>query len=339
MKKIAFVLPETSKFGSQFRNSVDTIAERNKRYADNQGFETTVIFPQKKYLTASSIGRNSSLAYQTFCIDQLIKFAPDIIEVHRDLQLALAISEQLKKRSIWYVHDFCDEQELRLQSPHIEKKIDIVCVSHCLAISVRQSLQLNATPQKVYNSIDFERFKPRRKRKIVSFAGRLAVEKSADLLLKAFSDLSHRFPDWNFVSLLDIRDSERSLVVKARQNEKESENFDIYFNASLDVVAKVFGESEIVIVPSRREPFGLVALEAHASGAAVISSMRDGLAEVSGDHGLMLESLSQTHIEAGITKLINHPETRNQLMASSVDVRSFFSSDEILSTLTDVWMR
>ena len=70
----------------------------------------------------------------------------------------------------------------------------------------------------------------------------------------------------------------------------------------------------IAIVPSIwREPFGRTCLEAHAGGAAVISSGTGGLRDVSGEHALYLPAVEAISIAASIQRLVDEDDFRSRL--------------------------
>ena len=70
----------------------------------------------------------------------------------------------------------------------------------------------------------------------------------------------------------------------------------------------------IVVVPSRwPEPFGLVALEALASGAALICSPRGGLPEVAGDAAIYADPDRPAEIAAAIRTLASDEGRRAAL--------------------------
>ena len=73
----------------------------------------------------------------------------------------------------------------------------------------------------------------------------------------------------------------------------------------------------IVIVPSRwPEPFGLTALEAMASGAALICSARGALPEVAGEAALYADPDDPDALAEAITLLARDPERRAALGAA-----------------------
>ena len=89
----------------------------------------------------------------------------------------------------------------------------------------------------------------------------------------------------------------------------------------LDMMAK----AAIVVVPSRwPEPFGLVALEAMASGAALVCSPRGGLPEVAGEAAIYADPDKIEDIAAALRSLGRDEARRNQLAAAGrVRARQF----------------
>jgi glycosyltransferase involved in cell wall biosynthesis len=79
-------------------------------------------------------------------------------------------------------------------------------------------------------------------------------------------------------------------------------------------VLVAMARASIVVVPSRwAEPFGLTALEALASGAALVCSGRGGLPEVAGDAAVYADPDAPGELEAAIVALASDPARRARL--------------------------
>src|SRR5204863_4023397 len=75
-----------------------------------------------------------------------------------------------------------------------------------------------------------------------------------------------------------------------------------------DKVPQLIREHDIVCVLSRsQEPFGLVVLEAMASGCAVIASNRGGLPDACGDAGIMVDPDRFEAVVAAMRSLVTNP--------------------------------
>lgn len=96
-------------------------------------------------------------------------------------------------------------------------------------------------------------------------------------------------------------------------------------------------KAAIAIVPSVwQEPFGRTCLEAHAGGAAVISSGTGGLPEISGEHALYLSAVAPAAIAAAVEHLIGDDVHRNELARGGLArVSRLFDLSRIARDLDD----
>lgn len=95
-----------------------------------------------------------------------------------------------------------------------------------------------------------------------------------------------------------------------------------------------------VVIPSLYEPFGIVALEAMASGAPVIVSRTGGLAEIieGTNAGLTFDPGKASDIARLVELVLTDPATREQLQTSSLEtLRNRYSWDAIASTTVEMY--
>ena len=130
-------------------------------------------------------------------------------------------------------------------------------------------------------------------RKDAIFVGRLEPEKGVDFLYNNLEVINNSLGVNNFTFIGD-----GSLLNDL--NKKNIGNFVIKGAVELDAVYKFMQGAKFVLVPSIwQEPFGMVAAEALASGAVVITSDRGGLPEAVGEVAEQFELESkQSFIEA-----------------------------------------
>jgi glycogen(starch) synthase len=139
----------------------------------------------------------------------------------------------------------------------------------------------------VPNGVDLDRFPaatmpPRPGR--IAFAGRLVPQKGADVLLRAFGALLRRFPDAELVLAGD--GVQRLYLERLARFLGVSRSVSFLGWQSPDELAEHYRSAAVAAVPSLYEPFGLVALEAMATGRPVVVSQVGGLAEIlAGDVG------------------------------------------------------
>jgi glycogen(starch) synthase len=138
--------------------------------------------------------------------------------------------------------------------------------------------------------------------------GRLVPEKGFDLAMAAFEMVLQRFPT-------------ARLVVAGEGAELENlkqQAFDLQILHSVEFVGSVppervaglIREATLVLVPSRLEGFGLVALEAGSMARPVVATYVGGLPEVIVDQetGLLTECENSRGLAEAIELLLNQPE-------------------------------
>lgn len=131
--------------------------------------------------------------------------------------------------------------------------------------------------------------------------GRHVPQKGLDLLIDAFALVRERIP----LAVLRIGgEGEQTSALRARAGEG------VEFLGPLDRagVQALLQRSRVAVVPSRLEPFGIVAVEAMAAGRGVVWSTNGGLADATGGlgHGVDVtdrQALADALVEAHVRPL------------------------------------
>lgn len=89
--------------------------------------------------------------------------------------------------------------------------------------------------------------------------------------------------------------------------------------------AALYGASTITVFPSTHEGFGLVPIEALASGAPLICSNRTSLPEVVGDAGILLDPTNVGELSAAMIALLDDPVRQAELRAAGPRQAARFS--------------
>lgn len=167
----------------------------------------------------------------------------------------------------------------------------IIANSHATAKRLAKKAKINPKQIRVvYNATDFSKFKPQRPSRnhirkllqaapndtVLGFVGRLSNMKGGDLLIEAMSLL--------------LKKSARYLLVlvgdgpKRQSLETLTQNLDIAervrFLGFRENIAEIMNAFDIAVIPSRYEPFGIVALEFMRTKIPLVCSGTDGLAEL-----------------------------------------------------------
>ena len=179
----------------------------------------------------------------------------------------------------------------------------VICVSKTLAKEVNECYQVPAEKiSTVYNGVDVAKYdesvdESRVRRgldigehdPLVFFAGRMAWQKGPDLLLEAVPTLRFQFPNMKVVFAGD-GDMRAGLQNRAAELGGVAATRFVGHQSGHSLV-ELFKTADVVCVPSRNEPFGIVILEAWSAGKPVVATRVGGPAEFVQDYrtGLTVE--------------------------------------------------
>ncbi len=320
--KICFVLPRNMSFSPATATSIDLCVHDLVNFSAYRD-STTVVgepadnpFNDLDFLAVPRRTLGGQAGYAKDLAKALAPLSPDIVVVQQHSETAANIAKRLPGtavflqrhgmspdyRSLWY--------RLRY-APQYRRMARVICVSQALAENVKTNFpDIASKVAVVLNGIDTTLWLPAEKEKRIVFAGRAVVEKGVEELSEALAILLARHPDWRASLLLAAAPRDAATVAKMKAVlAPVLTKIHWRENAPLDEVRVEFSKAAIALVPSiMREGFGRTAMEAHAAGAAVISSGRGALREVSGDAALYLPEISADAIVTATETLIASPE-------------------------------
>lgn len=262
--------------------------------------------------------RRDGTRYRIACQREIRKYRPDLIEVHNRPALALALSRTGVPVHLILHNDPQDMHGARRprQRQELMQRVRVSTVS--LWLRRRFLEDLDDGPVTVMpNCLDFSTLPPApaERSKIVLFAGRMVADKGADAFVRAWSAISAKAPGWQAIMIGADRfrfNSPRTTFVDRVEAGANAAGITLCGYQMHHQVLEAMSAAAIVVVPSRwSEPFGLTALEAMASGAAVIASPRGGLPEVVGDAALLALPDDGDALERAMLRLIHDPDLRD----------------------------
>jgi glycosyltransferase involved in cell wall biosynthesis len=166
------------------------------------------------------------------------------------------------------------------------------------------------------------------------FVGRMVLQKGADLLLEAIPSVSNAFPDAKFFFIGDGH-MRSGLEQKANQlGIQHVTRFPGYVLES-DLI-NFYKACDVVCIPSRNEPFGIVVLEAWAAGKPIVVT-HNGFDFVRHDvNGLKVDAAPDS-IAWGLKSIFSDPKRAKLMGLNGRKTAEGFSWDNIARTTMDVY--
>lgn len=159
----------------------------------------------------------------------------------------------------------------------------------------------------------------KRRNKKILFTGRVEYGKGVDLLIKAFSKLKDKYPEWTLEIDGEVMPSFKDEIMKLTANLKD--RVTLSNSSSAKELAEKYAQSEIFCFPSRHfhslgpESFGVVLLEAMFFNNAIIASNAGASEYVLdyGNAGLIFQNEDIDDLTLKLEKLMRDGNLRKKL--------------------------
>lgn len=230
----------------------------------------------------------------------------------------------------------------------IEQSDAVTAVSEQLIVQTRELMCVRKEIHRVYNFIDSrvyhkrdstdlrQRFAPQGEKLLVHISNFRPVKRVMDVV-QIFQKVVEKLP----AKLLLIGEGPELGRICEWVKENSLENKVIFLGKQEDV-SEILSQMDVMLLPSEKESFGLVALEAMACGVPVISSDAGGLPEVIGH-----ETSGFTYpvgdidrmAKAAIGLLTNDKQYKEFSMASMERATTLFSAKKMVKLYEELYYR
>ena len=255
----------------------------------------------------------------------------DILEIHNRPNYINFLDKNIKCKKILYFHN--DPQEM-LGSRTVDDRINLLSKTEKIIFNSNwsrsrflENLPINTNHEKLViipqstskTKISFEK-----KKKIISFIGKLNTSKGYDVFGKSILKILDKYPDWKSIV---IGDEPRQKLFFNHKN-----LIHLGFKSNSYVLNKL-KEVSISVVPSKwDEPFGRSSLEAASRGSALIISDSGGLKETTND-AIVIKKINVNELYKQIKFLIDKSQFRKKLQMNAH--KNFIYTDKYSSSLID----
>lgn len=161
----------------------------------------------------------------------------------------------------------------------------------------------------VHNAVDFQSYTDMNvergvREKVVTFLGRITFQKGPEYFIEAANKVLKAYPDVRFVMAGSGDLMNRSIRRVAKLKIATRFHFTGFLRGQ--DVQKMFAQSDVYVMPSVSEPFGISPLEAMRSGVPTIISKQSGVAEVL-KHALKVDFWDVDALADAIYGLLKYP--------------------------------
>jgi len=226
---------------------------------------------------------------------------PDIIHANsvRAGLIATVATVGTGKKVVWHVHDTLPRHAVSTvvrSLAYLSRRTRVVAVSHSSAAAFAGSLRFGKRLRTIHNGVDLSQY-PRKQQGLKAFRAALGVADDAFLvcalgqicarkglleLLEAFQRIYARAPRMHLAivgrAVFEHEEQYRdSLLAYAAATGIQSR---VHFTGERADVSEVLQGSDLLVLNSHQEPFGLVLVEAMSSGTPVLATRVGGIPEI-----------------------------------------------------------
>jgi glycosyltransferase involved in cell wall biosynthesis len=288
-------------------------------------------------------------------LDVIRQFEPDIVNVHFPLIQSIPVSGAHALPHRWRLVVTVHNSDIRVapfrdpavrpwQARLFARADAVTAVNRALlddAIGLFPSIA--STGRVILNGVGPEWFQPLQEptdgSDYVLFAGRLDHVKGVDLLLKAWSKVSPRFPSTP-LRIVGSGDQQQQLEALAGDLGIAS-SVQFLGRKSQHDLRQLYRQAKVVVLPSRREGLPLTLLEAGACGAICVGSRTLGIPEIieDGVNGYVVDAEQPEELATAIEKTLtlSPNERRHMKEAAQKAIRERFSEERMIATYLELF--
>lgn len=173
--------------------------------------------------------------------------------------------------------------------------------------------------------------------RIILFVGRLHPVKGVAYLIEAMTTIIKRNPK---VRLWLVGDGEERQSLENLVNKLGLTQY-VNFVGKVpnEEVPEYMASSDVLVMPSLSEPFGIVLLEAMACGLPIVATNVGGIPEIvqDGENGFLVEPESSEEIADRVLKLLENDDLRRRISQNNIEEVKNYSWEAVVDKLEKVY--
>lgn len=270
---------------------------------------------------------------------QIKLLSPDFVHANstRAGLIATLAATGMSRRVIWHIHDTLPRHHplgTAIRSfALMARNTSVVAVSQSTAKAFCGHLPLQAKVRTIYNGVDLSKFPPKSSGRsvfrtrlaipadsfLVSAVGQICERKGLLGLVDAIGRLRMQVPQLHLavVGRVVFRHEEKYFTALRGAVRTAGIEDRVHFVGELGDVAPALQASDLLVLNSKDEPFGLVLIEAMSSGTPVLATRVGGISEIvaDGENGWLVNSGDTQALAAKLLALSQDPAALDQASA------------------------
>ena len=166
-------------------------------------------------------------------------------------------------------------------------------------------------------------------------AGRFVRKKGFDLLLKAIPEVLASDSRIRFQIAGDGPEFDELKLLQTELDLEEKVQF-LGFRNDVSLLMK---QSDLFVMPSLREPFGIILLEAMATGIPIVTTRNNGALHIlNDDTAIFVDKASSSSLSSGILEAINNPEAAFERSKNALELfRNHYTPDAVMPKVLSLY--
>jgi glycosyltransferase involved in cell wall biosynthesis len=194
------------------------------------------------------------------------------------------------------------------------------------------------------NGIELEKFqniyshnKNNHTKKTIIFVGTLRPVKGVKYLIKAMRIIHKKLPDTNLLIVGDGPDRDKLETLVQELNLQNC----IHFAGKVpnEKIPEYMTQADLFVLPSLSESFGIVNIEAMASGLPIVTTNVGGLPEIviNGENGFVVEPKNPEAIAEKVILILNDENLKKKISENNQKKAKDYSWDGVIKNLIAIY--